>query len=273
MKWLRLSGNLVCILVVLTMVASPGIVKAQGKNDEGTIFSFHFDEDADKEASDSSGNDNHGVLGGNKLPNWVDGPDPKFGSALEFFDGNFMEIPASPELDTGEEITFETWLNLNSLTASWSTIYNKNAQSNNAGFHWVYINQNGTLAYQYCNGVKYFAPAPEVDWEFGKWTHVAITHKIDGDDGGVIKWYIDGLEIHEEKHADKALSVVGGKASFGTYQGMVSIEKYALDGMIDEMRLSPWVKTEAEIAVSMNAFAVEPHEKLADTWGRIKLAN
>jgi hypothetical protein len=200
----------------------------------------------------------------------VEGLDERFGTALEFFDCNHVEIPASPNLDTDEEITFETWVNLNSLTASWSTIYSKNSQSNSAGFHWIYIYQDGRIAYQYANGAKYVALTAAVDWEFGKWTHVAVTHKIDGDKGGVVKWYIDGEKIHEEKHVDKALPVVGGKASLGTYQSTVALDRYALDGMLDDVRLSPWVKTDAEIVQSMKALAVEPRQKLADTWGRIK---
>jgi hypothetical protein len=241
------------------------------KRDKGTIFSFHFDEGRGKEVSDSSGNENHGNLGGAKEPNWVKGPEEKFGEALEFFDSNYVEIPASPSLDTADEITFETWINLNSLTASWSTIYSKNSQSNGAGFHWIYIYQDGRLAHQYCNGANYVTLSAAVDWEFGKWTHVAITHKINDDKGGVVKWYIDGQQIKEEKHTDKALQVIGGKASLGTYQSRIAPDRYALDGMLDEVRLSPWVKTDAEIMQSMKALAVEPHRKLADVWGRIKI--
>jgi len=272
MKRLNLLVKTTCILATLALVIPLGMVQADepGRYDENTIFSFHFDEDGGKEVSDYSGNENHGSLGGGKLPNWVDGPDKRYGTALEFFDSNYVEIPASPNLDTGEEITFETWINLNSLTANWSTIYSKNSQSTAAGFHWIYIYQDERLAYQYANGANFVTLSARVNWEFGKWTHIAITHKIDGNDGGVVKWYIDGQQIHEEKHADKAATVVGGKVSLGTYQSNIAPDRYALDGMLDEVRLSPWVKTDAEIVASMNAFAVEPGHKLANTWGRIK---
>lgn len=273
MKRPNLLGRLMCVFVALALTVPFAVARAEepGRYDKGTIFSFHFDEGKGKEVSDSSGNENHGNLGGGKLPNWAKGPDERFGTALEFFDSNYVEIPESPSLDTGEEITFETWINLNSLTASWSTIYSKHAQSNNVGFHWIYIYQDGRLAYQYCNGAEYIALTANVNWKFGEWTHVAITHKIDGDKGGVVKWYINGEQIHEAKHTDKALEVIGGKASFGTYQSMIALDRYALDGMLDEVRLSPWVKTDAEIMESMKAFAVEPYQKLADTWGQIKI--
>jgi hypothetical protein len=243
-----------------------------GKYDKGTIFSFHLDEGKGKEVIDASGNENHGKLGGGKTPEWIDGPEDKFGSALEFKDSNYVEIPESAALDTDEEVTFETWLRIKAFNASWSTLYSKHGQSNGEGFHWIYINQNGTLVYQYCNGAKYIAPSAPVEWEFGKWTHVAITHNIDGTNGGVIKWYINGKLFHEHKHKDKALVVIGGKASFGTYQSNPAKDRYALDGAMDEVCLSPWVKTEREIIESMTGLAVKPYRKLANSWGRIKSA-
>ena len=82
---------------------------------------------------------------------------------------------------------------------------------------------------------------------------------------------MDGEQIHEAEHADEAAEVIGGKASLGTYQSRIDPGRYALDGMLDEVRLSPRVKTHAEIVESRNPFAVEPDQKLADTWGRIKI--
>jgi hypothetical protein len=260
------------IFVILALTVPPGNSQAEepGRYDKDTVFSFHFNEGGGKDVTDSSGNENHGILGGGELPDWVEGPEERFGTALEFFDCNHVEIPMSPELDTEDEITFETWININSLTASWSTIYSKNSQSNGMGFHWIYINQNGSLSYQYANGNNYVALSAPIDWEFGNWLHLAITHKIDGDDGGVVKYYVNGEQIHEAEHADKAFQVIGGKASLGTYQSMIAVDRYALDGMLDEVRLSPRVKTDAEIRESMKALAVKFEEKLVDMWGRIK---
>lgn len=260
-------------VLFIALAISLGIAQAEepGRYDKGTVFSFHFNEGKGKETLDSSGNKNHGNLGGAKLPNWVKGQEDRFGNALEFFDCNYVEIPASPNLDTGEAVTFETWINLKSLTASWSTIYSKQSQSNGSGFHWIYIYQDGRLAYQYANGANYITLPTKINWEFGKWTHIAITHKIDGDKGGVLKWYVDGEQINEQKHTDKAFEVVGGKASIGTYQATIAPEKYALDGILDEVRLTPRVKTDVEIEESMKALAVEFQEKLTNKWGRIKI--
>lgn len=271
MRRLNLLARLIYILTALTLIIPIAVAQEPGKHDRDTIFSFHFDEGDGNEVSDSSGNENHGIFGGGEMPEWVDGPDDRFGSALEFFDSNYVEIPASPDLDTADEITFETWINLNSLTASWSTVYSKNSQSAASGFHWIYINQDGGIAYQYANGSQYVALTAGVDWEFGKWTHLAITHKIDGNSGGIVKWYMEGEQIHEQEHSDKAAEVIGGNASLGTYQSRIDPGRYALDGMLDEVRLSPRVKTHAEIVESMNPFAVEPDQKLAGTWGRIKI--
>lgn len=267
------SHLIILLIAILTLAILPSLLLASepGKYDKGTVFSFHFNEGKGKEVSDSSENENHGKLGGGKTPEWVNGPEDKFGSALEFADSNYVEIPESAELDTDEEVTFEAWLRLKALKSNWSTLYSKHAQSNGQGFHWIYINKDdGKLAYQYCDGTKYLAPAADVDWEFGKWTHVAITQKINGTKGGLIKWYIDGELINEHEHKDKALVVIGGKASIGTYQSNPAKDRYALDGAMDEIRLSPWVKTDREVIESMRGLAVKPYDKLANTWGRIK---
>ena len=263
----------ICIITALTLfLPCWALSGGPSKLDKDTIFSLHFDEGKGDEVNDSSGNDNHGVLGGGEEPEWVDGPEPKFGSALEFFDANYVEIPASAELDTGKEITIEWWVKLKALNASWSTLYSKNGQSNNAGFHWVYISKDGgTLAYQYCNGAAYLAPNAEVNWRYGEWMHIAITHQInDGKDGGTIKWYVDGEMINEHEHDDKALTVIGGKASIGTYQSNLALDKYAFDGSLDEVRLSPRVKSKLDIAESMRGLAVKPYRKIAITWGRLR---
>ena len=255
----------VILLVTLLFLATTVLAL-----DENTVYSFHFDEGKGNDVTDASGNDNHGILGGTDEPEWVEGPQPQLGTALEFSDANFVEIADSPKMDTGEEITFEAWLRLKALNANWSTIYSKHAQSNNEGFHWIYINKVGTLAYQYCNGSKYVPVIADIAWQFGEWVHLAITHQINGKDGGVIQWYVDGQLVHEEAHEDKALLVTGGKASLGTYQSNTALDRYALDGALDEVRLTLAVKQQHEILESMRGLSVEPYRKLAVTWGAVK---
>ena len=260
------------IVIATALILVPAQVQAkQGRYDKGTIFSFHFDEGKGKITEDFSGNENHAKLGGNKEPKWVNGPEPRFGKALAFTGANFIEIAPSDKLDTDDEITFEAWVNLDGLNASWSTLYSKNNQSPNLGFHWIYINKDGErLAYQYATGAKYVTHTGDVKWEFGKWTHVAITHKIDGKKGGKIEWYINAQLLREVEHKDVALKVIGGKASLGTYQSNPAHDRYALDGTLDEVRLSPRIKTPQEIKESMLGLAVQPSDKVATTWGSIK---
>ena len=260
------------IVIATALILIPSRIQAkQGRHDKGTIFSFHFDEGKGKNAEDFSGNENHAKLGGNKEPKWVNGPEPHFGKALAFKGANFIEIAPSDKLDTDDAITFEAWVKLDVINASWATLYSKNSQSANLGFHWIYIYKDGgRLAYQYATGAKYVTHTADVKWEFGKWTHVAITHKIDGKKGGKIEWYINAERLREVEHKDVALKVIGGKASLGTYQSNPAHDRYALDGALDEVRLSPRVKTAQEIKESMLGLAVEPSDKVATTWGGIK---
>ena len=74
--------------------------------------------------------------------------------------------------------------------------------------------------------------------------------------------------VGEVKNA-KWVEGVQGKASLGTYQSNPALNRYALDGKLDEVRLSLRIKTKQEIGESMRGFAIQPSHKLAISWGRI----
>ena len=171
----------ITLVMLCLIISSLGQAAKPGRHDRGTVFSFHFNEGNGKVTKDFSGNENHAKLGGNKEPKWVKGPELHVGTALAFSNANFIEIPESQKLDTDDEITFEAWVNLDGLNSNWSTFYSKHGQGGGAGYHWIYIYKgSGKLAYQYATGAKYTTHTADVKWEFGKWTHVAITHRING---------------------------------------------------------------------------------------------
>ena len=74
--------------------------------------------------------------------------------------------------------------------------------------------------------------------------------------------------VGEVKNA-KWVEGVQGKASLDTYQSHPALNRYALDGKLDEVRLSLRIKTKQEIGGSMRGFAIQPSHKLAISWGRI----
>ena len=85
-----------------------------------------------------------------------------------------------------------------------------------------------------------------------------------GKKGGKIQWYIDGNLFHQIEHKDQALKVVGDKVSLGIYQSNPALNRYVLDGKLDEVRLSLRIKTKQEIGESMRA--IQPSHKLAISW-------
>ena len=79
------KGKLLVILMcIIALIISSGLSQAEepGRYDKGTVFSFHFNEDGGKDVTDSSGNENHGILGGGELPDWVEGPEERFGTGV-----------------------------------------------------------------------------------------------------------------------------------------------------------------------------------------------
>lgn len=77
----------VTVLFIVSLLTTSGYAKL----DLGTcVGMWLLDEDKGDTAMDSSGNQNDGTLKND--PKWVEG---KFGRALEFDGGNYVEVPAS----------------------------------------------------------------------------------------------------------------------------------------------------------------------------------
>ena len=95
----------------------------------------------------------------------------------------------------------------------------------------------------------------------GEWHHVAVP--VSGDS---ITLYVDGEEVGE----------TGGNLDFDAVSGVTIARDPGYDfwtGMVDEVRIYDRALSEAEILQNMAAggfTAVEPADKLAETWGNIK---
>ncbi len=112
----------------------------------------------------------------------------------------------------------------------------------------------------------------KTELEQGKWYHIAGTY-----DGTNVEMYIDGEpeSVKGALSADKAAwkPEWGGKVAVGQVLQL----KYgpeAFTGGIDEVVLLSRALAQEEIRQLLNgwedAFAVEPHGKLATSWGRVK---
>ncbi|MXZ02013.1 LamG domain-containing protein [Candidatus Poribacteria bacterium] len=253
--------NVVCTTFYLTLI----ILLASGDGlfgfaqDEHTVLLYTFETGTGKTVKDLSGKGNDGELMG---PKWGEG---KLGGGL-VFGGNdprdFVEVPDSESLDMVEGLTVEMWIYLE----AWSTAGGTGATKEKA--YKMGPRSNKKASIRMTTDEEAWAPAVldgKTDVPLRKWTHIAGTY--DGKSGEA-KVYIDGVLDGERKIGgnitpnDDVLWLGRGAGPF-------------LEGRMDEVRISNIARSEDEIKELMNkgiegVLAVQPQDKLATTWGKLK---
>jgi len=222
-----------------------------------------FDENGGEIAGDSSGNGHDGDLVNG--PEWVDG---KFGSALEF-DGNWVEVPDSPELNPESMLTLTAWVRPISFPG-YSPIFNKEWSAPKRQYSLGYPsdrrmglwfdNQGGTE-----DSIRATTTFSEDTWYF-----VAATF-----DEGEVQIFVDGeLEGNKVSASVTALRTEDTEnLCFGSEKGNRS-----LNGGIDEVAMFNVALTEDDIRHIMNngleettgIAAVSSASKLTTTWADLK---
>ena len=221
---------------------------------------WHFDEgkgDTCKEAN-KTGNDGVFAGPGSKNIKWVDG---KSNKALEFSGatgaGQWVEIPNSADTDIRDAITMEAWVFPTTISGDKRTIITKNS-------YYFQIEPSGQIATYY-----YEVAPPGYHLSDGKvkendWAHLAVTY-----DGKEIKFYINGKQ---DKQVVKATGKIRTNPGWGVHVGGEQdgcCPRY-FQGIIDELKISDFAKTGAEIQESMGSSAVDKKDKLATSWGKLK---
>lgn len=246
-------------LMMILLLISGGSLSSFAQ-DEHTVLLYTFESGAGKTVKDLSGNKNDGELMG---PKWGEG-NPGGGLA---FGGNgprdFVEVPDSESLDLVEGLTVEMWLYLEAWStaggtgATKETTYKVGPRSDKKVLIRMTTDKHAWGA---------AVAAGKTDMPLKKWTHIAGTYDAKSGDA---KIYIDGVLDGEGKIGgnitpnDDVLWLGRGAGPF-------------LQGRMDEVRISNVARSEQEIQELMNkgiegVLAVKPQDKLATTWGKLKL--
>ena len=255
---MRNTINTLCWLMSTFLLISVGSLLSFAQ-DEHTVLLYTFESGAGKTVKDLSGNKNDGELMG---PKWGEG-NP--GGGLTF-GGNaprdFVEIPDSESLDLVEGLTVEMWLYLEAWStaggtgATKETTYKVGPRSDKKMLIRMTTDKHAWGA---------AVAAGKTDMPLKKWTHVAGTYDAKSGDA---KIYIDGVLDGEGNIGgnitpnDDVLWLGRGAGPF-------------LEGRMDEVRISNIARSEQEIQELMNkgiegVLAVQPQDKLATTWGKLK---
>ncbi|MXV83965.1 LamG domain-containing protein [Candidatus Poribacteria bacterium] len=253
------------IITVFCLIALTLSVNAWALNDDKALMLyFTFDEDEGGKVTDVSGNNIEGTLEGS-----VWSKDGKIGGAVHLEDSEqFVEVDAVPELDITDGLTIQAWFFPEESQGD-SNLMGRRSSANVGGYclQWsaqftgspqieTWINIGGWQGSRNKQTIK-----PDLE----EWHHVSSTF-----DGDMIRQYIDGkldVEFAPPKGKINSIEVVFriGKAQTGL-PGMV--------GRVDEVAIYNRALTVDEINQDMENgvyFAVSPKDKLATTWGKLKM--
>jgi hypothetical protein len=197
----------------------------------GLIGYWPLDEGKDILAHDASSSPQFdgAILGAQ----WTDGV---AGKALKFDGKNgSVEIPADAPFHCLREFTLSAWVRLDALPAALNgaTLMNKGPESPVQHFWWwigyppeyALTLEMGNQKYPY--GTSFVTGA--LQWEIGRWYHVAVTFKRDGDHC-VVCHYRDGQKVGE---STKTEDLHSGEYDLrlGSYGGM-----HFPNGALDEVK-------------------------------------
>ncbi len=247
-------------LAMLVILLMPGESQIGLAQDEHTVLLYTFETGAGNTVKDLSDNGNDGELMG---PKWGEG-NPGGGVV---FGGNaprdFVEIPDSESLDLVEGLTVEMWLYLE----AWSTAGGTGATKETT--YKVGPRSDKKVLIRMTTDAKAWGAAVlagKTELPLKKWVHIAGTY--DGKSGKA-KIYIDGV-LDAEGKIDGDIVPNNDVLWLGRGAGPF------LEGRMDEVRISNIARSEQEIQELMNkgiegVLAVKPQDKLATTWGKLKL--
>jgi len=198
------------ILVVMGMLTTFFVSTAMSQQEDALVGYWSFEDGSGDEVKDQSGNKNDGAIKGDA--EWIDG---KFGKALEFQPGSYVEIPDSDSLKGMDAYTIAMWVKINNLSADWNHLLERD------GSYGLTINSGA--------GDFRFTPNSGKVWGESKfkvktdqWYYITMTADKDA-----VTFYVDG-----SKQADLKEAIVYADVSVTIGHG----PSYPVDGAFDEVK-------------------------------------
>lgn len=245
--------TLIYALAMLTIL----VCSAYAELPKDIVFLATFDDGKGDALEDLSGHGNEGTVEGKAA--WIDGP---FEKAFEFDGGTFITIEnAGPLKELTDPMSVGAWVNPDGIS-NWQNIVEMDG---GAGWKFGFHGSKKLVWTTY--HVKDFIGQTLI--AEGEWTHVAATW-----DGKEAIIYVNGEEDDGGPIAGGGVIDVSGEPSLDIGYRRTSSSSHFVGGM-DELWVSNTVKSQKEIQEFMNSgfntiLAVDPADKLAVTWGKLK---
>ena len=253
----RMLGHKFVLAVITTVLTATNVAQARQAITDGLVSYWSFNKASveGKVVKDIFGA-NDGTLDGN-----VEVVNGKVGEALKF-SGGHVDCGADKSLiDIGDQLTLEMWIKPEK--PGWAIIAGISRSGNNS--YVVAWSDQTRVDFNLWNGALETWPFHSVGQpEVGKWHHVAGVY-----DGSEAIIYING-EVDNEKKFEGAIKHNGENFWMGARKS----DGLPYNGLLDELRLYNRGLSQAEIENNRDAvgLAVEPAQKLALTWGTIKVS-
>ena len=258
--------KIACFFALLVSLFVPQLIQADLRAD--LIAHWKFDEGKGGTIKDSASGIEGKIEG---KVSWIKG---KHGTALKFDDNGsgIIKVDVDPKLNFGDDFSVVFWARTTQVrakNADWwmgGWIINKDLGGQEDVNDWDIANVDGHLVFVTGN--------PETDKDDllvstdpiddGKWHHYALSRVKKS---GLNTLYVDGVKnISEEKGPGFHVS----NQTAMTIGGHPNGAAHAFAGALDDMAIFTRVITEAEINTIIEAWAIEPTEKLTISWAQLK---
>lgn len=259
-----LTACLLLLLVASTAslpyTADAAVALSKPPNNLGLVGYWSFNEGTDTQATDFSGNGNHGTLGtnGGGIPIWTNG---KRGRALTF-DGatNYVSVPSSPSLNPTSQITISAWVRANSWGGGRRIV-----EKGDSGNQYRLFDNGGTLSF-YLSGVTELDAGPVPSTVV--WHHIVGTYN-----GSTSSVYVDGVLLGSESPGQVVIPASSDNLYIGTRAACSISASNCFDGLIDEVRIYNRGLSATEVARLYQSGAVKLNASSADLDNGSMLAN
>ena len=253
----KTTKHVFVLTIIATVLIAIDVAQTRQATTEGLVsyWSFNKTTVTDKTVKDIFGA-NDGTMNGN-----VEVVNGKVGEALKF-SGGHVDCGAGEDLtDIGDQITLEMWIKPEKT--GWAIIAGISKSGSNS--YVIAWSDQTRVDFNLWNGALETWPFHSVAQPaLNKWHHVAGVY-----DGSEAIIYING-----EVDSKKAFEGVLKHNEENFWMGARKVDGLAFNGLLDELRIYNRGLSQAEIEKNLNAvgLAVEPTQKLAVTWGTIKMS-
>ena len=214
---------------------------------------WKLDEGSGTTATDTSGNGHDGVLINDTA--WTtDTPPTVFSNPYALsFDGttDYVEVPHSSPLDTGEELTLSAWVKLDDSSVD-QKIVGKTNGAHNLGYV-LGVKNNALFPEVWDSAGGYFAQEAGIV-PSGSWTHIAMTWRTDGQMIG----YINGTEVFNIVASTNSIGASTQPLRIGVCPWDINI--YGVNGLVDDVRVYDWDLSATGIQYLADGYDLRSHD-------------